>query len=338
MLPEKRKHPKIKSKLHPRSKHRERYDFEKLVEKCPELEEYVYYNKFKDLSIDFFDPDSVKTLNKSLLKFYYGIEYWDIFPNYLCPPVPGRADYIHYIADLLGSSNNGTIPKGRRVQCLDIGVGANCIYPMVGYKEYGWSFIGCDIDATAIKSAKNIIKANPVLKGKIECRWQSDPNDIFYGVLDRSERIDVSICNPPFHSSSEEVRAGTIRKLRSLSKKSHNEPILNFGGQQRELWCEGGEKRFIKDMIFQSSHFSKSCLWFTTLVSKESNLETFHKALKKVKALEVRIIPMGQGNKKSRILAWTFLKEEQHAKWMARKWDKDFKDSEWKYEPKPKKP
>jgi 23S rRNA (adenine1618-N6)-methyltransferase len=37
--------------------------------------------------------------------------------NYLCPPIPGRADYIHYIADLL-ASNNGIIPKGHGIQGL----------------------------------------------------------------------------------------------------------------------------------------------------------------------------------------------------------------------------
>jgi 23S rRNA (adenine1618-N6)-methyltransferase len=37
--------------------------------------------------------------------------------TYLCP-IPGRADYIHYIADLLAESNNGIIPKGHGIQGL----------------------------------------------------------------------------------------------------------------------------------------------------------------------------------------------------------------------------
>ena len=139
---------KEKPQLHPRNKHRGRYDFEKLTESNPELAPYVKLNPHNDLSIDFFNPDAVKMLNKALLKQYYDIANWDIPSHYLCPPIPGRADYIHHIADLLGSCNKGNIPSGNKIKCLDIGVGANCIYPLIGNKEYGWSFIGCDIDAT----------------------------------------------------------------------------------------------------------------------------------------------------------------------------------------------
>ncbi|MEI8048680.1 MAG: RlmF-related methyltransferase, partial [Bacteroidota bacterium] len=150
MLPEKREHPKEKSKMHPRNKHRERYDFKQLIGSCPELAEFVRPNVYDDDSIDFFDPEAVKMLNKALLKHYYDLGYWDIPKNYLCPPIPGRADYIHHIADLLGSKNKGQIPTGEKIKCLDIGVGANCVYPVIGNKEYGWSFIGCDIDAVSI--------------------------------------------------------------------------------------------------------------------------------------------------------------------------------------------
>ena len=103
MAVEKRQHEKVKSKLHPRSKHRERYDFEKLISGFPELGPFVQPNKFDDLSIDFANPDAVKALNRALLKFHYGIEHWDVPDGYLCPPIPGRADYIHHIADLLDS-------------------------------------------------------------------------------------------------------------------------------------------------------------------------------------------------------------------------------------------
>src|SRR3546814_1857048 len=35
-------------------------------------------------------------------------------------PVPGRADYVHLLADLLASHNEGTIPRGAAVKVLDI--------------------------------------------------------------------------------------------------------------------------------------------------------------------------------------------------------------------------
>ena len=164
---QKKEHPKEKTKLHPRNKHRERYDFKLLIETCPALAQYVRLNEYDDESIDFFNPEAVKMLNMALLKHYYDIEYWDIPANYLCPPIPGRADYIHHIADLLAYENNGIIPRGNKIKSLDIGVGANCVYPIIGNKEYGWSFVGSDIDTTAIDNASQIIEKNPTLKEKI---------------------------------------------------------------------------------------------------------------------------------------------------------------------------
>ena len=46
--------------------------------------------------------------------------------------------------------------------------------------------------------------------------------------------------------------------------------------------------------------------WFTTLVSKAGNLHLIYKALDKVRPLDVKTIEMGQGQKTSRIVAWTF--------------------------------
>ena len=325
MLYKKKEHPKVKSGLHPRNKHRERYDFKQLIDSCSELAQFVELNDYKDETIDFFNPEAVKMLNKALLKHYYDIDNWNIPKNYLCPPIPGRADYIHHIADLLCSNNpefpDRKIPIGNKIKCLDIGVGANCVYPIIGNKEYGWSFIGTDIDTVSIESANKIIEMNPFLKGKIEIRLQYNPQDIFYGIIQKGELFDLSICNPPFHASLAEAQSGTVRKLRNLKHKKIIKPILNFGGQNSELWCEGGEEKFVGDMIYQSKQFSTSCFWFSTLISKQSNLKNAYKALEKVKTVEVKIIPMGQGNKTSRIVAWTFLTLEQQKKWINTRWN-----------------
>jgi 23S rRNA (adenine1618-N6)-methyltransferase len=320
MLPQKREHPKEKTQLHPRNKHRERYDFKQLIDSCPELAQFVSLNKFDDESIDFFDPVAVKMLNRALLKCFYAIEYWDIPKGYLCPPIPGRADYIHYMADLLGSKNRAEILTGKNIKCLDIGVGANCVYPIIGVSEYGWSFTGTDIDPVAIDSANKIIEMNSLLIDKVELRLQNNSKDIFRGIIRKDERFDLTICNPPFHSSPEEARHGTVRKLTNLTKKKSNRPILNFGGQNNELWCEGGELRFVDEMIRESNQFADSCFWFSTIISKESNLTSVYDSLRKVDPVEVKTIPMGQGNKISRIVAWTYLNREQQEKWVSSRW------------------
>lgn len=320
MLPKKKEHPKEKSKLHERNKHRFRYDFKALIASCSELAPFVSLNKYNDESIDFFNPEAVKTLNKALLKQHYSIENWDIPQGYLCPPIPGRADYIHHIADLLSNSNGGEIPIGKTIKVLDIGVGANCVYPLIGSTEYSWFFVGADIDEVAVASANKILISNSFLKDRIEIRLQSNVNNIFSGIIKKGEQFDLTICNPPFHASAEDAAAGTMRKLKNLKGKKVKKPTLNFAGQNKELWCDGGEVQFVKKMIEESVQFTTSVFWFSSLISKDSNLEKVYNVLKKAGAISVKTIPMGQGNKISRLVAWTFLNAEQQKKWKELKW------------------
>jgi 23S rRNA (adenine1618-N6)-methyltransferase len=320
MLQNKKEHSKEKIILHPRNKHRERYNFKQLVDTCPALAAFVKLNKYNDESIDFFDAEAVKMLNRALLKHYYNIDYWDIPANYLCPPIPGRADYIHYAADLLSSKNNSIIPTGSKIKCLDIGTGANCIYPIIGINEYDWSFTGSDIDPVAIEAANKIIELNPVLKGTIELRLQTKAANIFTRIVQKDERFDLTLCNPPFHASASEARAGTLKKLNNLKRRKITKPVLNFGGSNNELWCKGGLERFVQIMITESKQFADSCFWFTALISKSDYLENIYESLKKAGAAEAKTIPMGQGNKISRIVAWTFLTPEQQEKWSGTRW------------------
>ncbi|MFD2033527.1 23S rRNA (adenine(1618)-N(6))-methyltransferase RlmF [Belliella marina] len=303
MSEKKREHPTIKSALHPRNKHRERYDFDILTQSLPELSPFVFSNKYGDESIDFFDSEAVIMLNRALLKHYYGIDNWKIPKGYLCPPIPGRADYIHYIADLI-TENNGN--KGRQIKCLDVGVGANCIYPIIGRQEYGWTFVGSDIDPDAIEAAQKTVNSNAGLKGNVFLRLQTDPRNIFTEIIQEGEFFDVSICNPPFHASAKEANASSLRKLSNLKGKKITKASLNFGGQSNELWYEGGEMKFLTNMIYESRRYGKQVKWFTSLVSKESNLPTIYKTLDTVKVKSIKTIEMSQGNKISRIVAWSF--------------------------------
>jgi len=318
----KKEHPEIKPGLHVNNRHRNRYDFKQLIGCLPELSQFVKPNKFGDESIDFSSPVSVMMLNRALLKFYYAIDNWDIPPGYLCPPIPGRADYIHHIADLLAESNGGKIPSGDHFRCLDIGAGANCIYPIIGHRLFGWSFVGSEVDPVSVTSAQQIIESNNGLIGKIEIRRQENRDDIFYGIIRIDERFDLTICNPPFHTSLAEAQTGTLRKLNNLNAGKIVRPVLNFGGQSGELWCQGGEERFVKNMIRQSKQFYNSCFWYTTFISKQSNLKSVYTELKSSGALEVRTIPMSHGNKQSRIVAWTFLTPIQQKNWIRTRWNK----------------
>ncbi len=304
-----------KTTLHPRNPHRFRYNFEKLIPCFPELEQFVFVNEHDSKTIDFANPEAVKALNKALLIADYDIQNWDIPKNYLCPPIPGRADYIHYIADLLAESNNGIIPENENVVGLDIGIGANCIYPIIGNHTYNWSFVGTDIDENAIQNCKRIITENPKLIDVISLQLQTESRFIFKNIILPEDKFAFTICNPPFHASQEEVTKATIRKVNNLENSRTKNPILNFGGQNAELWCEGGEFGFITQMIYESVKYPLQVFWFTTLVSKKDNLKSIYKTLNKVGAVEIKTIEMAQGQKTSRFVAWTFLSEKQQKEW-----------------------
>ncbi|MCI9838201.1 RlmF-related methyltransferase, partial [Escherichia coli] len=132
----------------------------------------------------------------------------------------------------------------------DIGVGANCIYPLIGVHEYGWRFTGSETSSQALSSAQAIISANPGLNRAIRLRRQKESGAIFNGIIHKNEQYDATLCNPPFHDSAAAARAGSERKRRNLGL--NKDDALNFGGQQQELWCEGGEVAFIKKMIEES--------------------------------------------------------------------------------------
>lgn len=299
-----------KSDLHPRNLHRNSYDFNELVACLPELKHYVFENKYGTLTINFSLPKAVKLLNKALLLRYYNIDYWDIPDDNLCPPIPGRADYIHYLADLL-SENLDEIPTGLSVKGLDIGVGANLVYPLIAHASYGWQMLGTDINQKSLDNAQQILDQNPKFSSAIQLKLQSDSQSIFKHIITKDDRFAFTMCNPPFHDSEESAIKGNLRKTKNLKQSKPQKPLLNFSGQQSELWCDGGELAFISNMIRESAQFSTQVLWFTSLVSKKENLYQLTALLKNIKALEVKVIDMAQGQKTSRILAWTFIPQEK---------------------------
>jgi 23S rRNA (adenine1618-N6)-methyltransferase len=59
-------------------------------------------------------------------------------------------------------------------------------------------------------------------------------------------------------------------------------------------------------MVAESARHPDLCLWFTSLVARSASLPRLQAALRQAGATRVRVIPMGQGQKESRVLAWSF--------------------------------
>ena len=292
--------------LHPQNKHQQGYNFSELCESYTDLKEFVFVNEYGTETIDFANPKAVKAINTALLFTYYNLTFWDFPDDNLCPPIPGRVDYIHYLADLLKASG---INENARI--LDIGTGANCIYPLLGNAEYNWSFVGTDIDKKSIDRAEKILKKNNLTEF-ITLKQQKDSAQIFSGILDATDKFSATMCNPPFYRSQEEAMQANSRKMEGLGNTTVGR---NFSGKQQELWYKGGEKAFIHTYLYESSKFKNHCFWYTTLVSKKENAESMNDSLKKLGATEIKTIPMHQGNKVTRVVAWTFLTKDEQKEW-----------------------
>lgn len=310
----KKSKPTSKDLLHPSNRHNSNYDFAKLCQATPQLSGFVSENKYGNQSIDFSDPNAVKTLNRALLKHHYCIDFWDIPDGYLCPPIPGRVDYIHYLNDLLKLTNSGKTPKGNKVSVLDIGTGASCIYPLLGQRSYDWSYVASDIDPISIDVANQIIKSNKGLSSKIKCRLQHNAQQFFNGIIKADEYFDLTMSNPPFHESLAQATKGSMRKWNNLGK-GDKQTKLNFGGQKAELWCKGGELTFIRNMIKESQDYRHQVLWFSSLVSKGDNIAPLKKFLKQLNVEQVKVVDMAQGNKVSRFIAWSYFSADQQQLW-----------------------
>ena len=289
--------------LHPNNPHQGRYDFTRLCRYYPALQAFVITTAAGDSSIDFSQAAAVQALNAAILASDYQVTFWQLPPGYLCPPIPGRADYLHYAADLVAELTGEAKAQGKQFRLLDLGCGANCIYPILASRSFGWRVVGSDIDSTALKVAGAIVKANTNLKGLIELRLQPKATELLFGIIQPGEYFDISVCNPPFYASAAEAAAANQQKWQKLGKANNGR---NFAGTANELWCEGGEVAFIKKLIADSSLFAGQVGWFTSLVSQQKHLPALVAQLRRLAVPEVRQIKMQHGQKISTILAWRF--------------------------------
>ncbi|WP_010134852.1 23S rRNA (adenine(1618)-N(6))-methyltransferase RlmF [Ochrovirga pacifica] len=281
--------------MHPNNPFQNNYDFDKLTRVNSALQKYVFVNAYGNQTIKFADKDAVKELNKALLQLYYYLDYWDLPKQNLCPPIPGRLDYLLHVADLLDNKKD--------IHLLDIGTGANLIYPILGTCHFNWLCTASEVDNESINNAKDIVKNNPLLT-TITIRPQRFKNSILENIIQPNDYFDVVVCNPPFFKNSFDAAQKNNQKNKNL--KLTEKENLNFGGTSNELWCKGGEETFVKKMAEESVLFKTQVGWFTSLVSQKEHLKNIKRAINKTNPTEVKIVDMQQGNKQSRFVAWRY--------------------------------
>lgn len=295
--------------MHKNSLHIKKYDFDVLTKNHEALKSYVFVNDYQTQTIDFSNPDAVKALNTALLFTHYNVKFWEFPDENLCPPIPSRADYMHHLSDLLRRSQLEI-----DIKILDVGVGASCIYPLLGNAIYNWSFVGTDIDEKSLQIAQKIIDENN-LGNAIELRHQKDYQHILKGILKPSDKFTASVCNPPFYKSQADALEATKTKLKGLGK-GNDKLVRNFSGTPKELCYAGGEKAFLHNYLYESSQYKQQCYWYTSLVSNVSHVRSMEASLKKLGATEFQVLDMIQGNKVSRVVAWSFLTKAEQNDWI----------------------
>lgn len=281
--------------LHERNAHRNGYAMEELIRSEPSLKQHVIEARSGKTSIDFHDSRAIFALNKALLKHHYGIQNWKILKNSLCPVVPGRADYVHYLADFLPDTKTRSI--------LDVGTGSSIIYPLLGATIYDWDFVGTDTHLASLQNAQDILASNPLLQKKIKLRHQVDEQAVLKNCVLPGEYFDAVMCNPPFFKSRQHHWDNVVRKHEKLYQ-GESLPKQNYGGLANELWREGGEKKFVLTLINESLELRKQLGWVSSLISDKDHLKPLIATLEYNKASRIEIIPMAQGHKKTRILMW----------------------------------
>ncbi|MCG2430823.1 23S rRNA (adenine(1618)-N(6))-methyltransferase RlmF [Aequorivita xiaoshiensis] len=280
--------------MHPKNPFNKDYNFNNLIAKHPPLKSYVFVNEYGNQTIKFADSQAVKALNTALLKEHFGVNYWNIPENNLCPPVPGRLDYLLHVSDLVSEKD---------IHLLDIGTGANLVYPILASTHFNWKCTASEVNTDSLSNAQEIIDKNEALKS-IELRHQQFKSNILKHIILPTDTFDVVVCNPPFFKNRTDAEKSNLRKFKNLKLRENK--TQNFGGLSNELWYRGGEEAFIKKMAEESVQFKDQVHYFTSIVSQKENLKNIKRAINKTKPTEVKIIEMEQGNKHSRFVAWTF--------------------------------
>ena len=263
-------------------------DFKFLSEEFPEFKKYVYINKYGGYSINWKNPNSIKELVKTILNKFLNIIYYEIPENFLVPTLTSRYNYLNYINKLFTKFK---IENKEKI-LIDIGTGANIIYPLLGYKLYNWNFIASEINEDAIKIGKKIIKENNLEK-EIFIFKQNDSKKIFENIININKKYLCSICNPPFFDINTEIKKDNL----------YTDNEYNYN----EVYCEGGEIFFIKEMIKESYIYKKNIFLFSSLIGRKNNMKKIYSVIKNIKEISLlNKTTIKQGKNARWIIIWSF--------------------------------
>ncbi|KAL3814037.1 hypothetical protein ACJIZ3_015305 [Penstemon smallii] len=327
--------------IHPRNKYSDNPpDFGLLASLYPSFEPFVFYSHDGRPKIDWTDFNATRELTRVLLLHDHGLNWW-IPDGQLCPTVPNRSNYIHWIEDLLASDvvpcsrADGDVAKG-----FDIGTGANCIYPLLGASLLGWKFVGSDVTDVAMEWANQNVRSNPQISEMIEIRRvDCEDNDLDSQELQNRQQSNSEGMGSSNNTENDNGPSSVLQSVSSVKKSYNGPPILlgvvkdgeNFdfcmcnppffetmdaaglnpktscGGTPDEMVCSGGEHAFITRIIEDSVKLKATFRWYTSMVGRKLNLNNLVSRLWNVGATIVKTTEFVQGKTSRWGLAWSFL-------------------------------
>ena len=264
-------------------------DFLILIKEFPELKKYIkkHDEKIEEFSFDWSNNDLSLLMTKSILNYYFNIKYYDIPKGFLIPPVPSRLNYLNLINELIKDI------KKENIIGVDIGTGANIIYPILGNSIYNWKFICSEINNESYNNAKLILQKNN-LEENINLIKQENKNNIFVSIINQENKYTFSMCNPPYYDYEQEIKIE--------DKKRDTE--YNFD----EVYYEKGELGFFERYFEESICYKKNIFLFTILIGKKSNSEIIYDKINSynniIKLCDIKKIMTG--NNVRYIIYWSF--------------------------------
>ncbi|KAI9247486.1 hypothetical protein BDA99DRAFT_526016 [Phascolomyces articulosus] len=271
----------------------ERPHFGELAQQYPALRPFVYTDRSDRPHIDFKDPKAVRTLTWCLLKRDFDLDV-KLRDDRLCPPVPNRLDYIIWIENILHETLSSD--QFQNARGIDIGVGASCIYPLLGcVRHKDWKFDGTEINETSVRCARGNVDKNK-LNDRITVRYNDNPERIF--LLDKGESYTFCMCNPPFYASPDELEE-------SLQNKQ-DLPFSVCTGTQNEMITDGGEYGFIERIMNESLIYKDRIQWYTSLIGLKKSVRPLVNQLKSFGITNYVVTEFIQGRTKRWAIAWSF--------------------------------
>ncbi|WWD17985.1 hypothetical protein CI109_102431 [Kwoniella shandongensis] len=270
-------------------------DFARLASRYTEFAPYVTVGEDGHVSLDFQDPAALRALTRCLLKEDWDLDV-DLREDRICPTLTNRLDYLLHVLDLEPFLPLTSTSKPLRI--LDIGTGAVAIYPLLLHRlRPSCEVIATEIDDTSYVHALSVFETNNIPSSSISIQKSPAPDPIFFPLLHSDDSFDVTICNPPFFGSEEEMRHGQELKAQG----SHAAPTAAIN----ELITPGGEVAFIGKMIEESLRTGTRCEWYTSLIGKFSSLAPLIDLLRKHKIDNYLLKSIKQAKTTRWILGWS---------------------------------